>query len=245
MNLYPAIDLMDGRCVRLTQGKKEQCTVYSDRPREMALRWIDEGGRWLHVVDLDAAIEGRCYANRAAVKSIVAAAGGVPVQVGGGVRSAEHIRGYLDDGVSRVIVGTSVLESREFAREIFAEFGERVAVSIDSSNGMVALKGWTSMSSLKTLDAVARVRDDGARVIILTDIKRDGMLTEPNYEMMADAADASGVPVIAAGGVSSVEHVARLAALGRPNVDGAIIGKALYEGTFDLHAAVKQFPQKQ
>ena len=243
MILYPAIDLMGGKCVRLTQGKKEQCTVYSDRPQEMASRWIEDGGRWLHVVDLDAAIEGRCFANRESVRAIVSAAGGVPVQVGGGVRSAEHIHGYLGDGVARVIVGTSVLESREFAREIFAEFGERVAVSIDSSNGMVALKGWTSMSSLKTLDAVRRVRDDGARVIILTDIRRDGMLTEPNYEMMSDAAVAAGVPVIAAGGVSSVEHVARLAALGRPNIDGAIIGKALYEGAFDLREAAKRFPQ--
>lgn len=243
MILFPAIDLMDGKCVRLTQGKREQCTVYSDRPQEMASRWIGEGAKWLHVVDLDAAIDCKCFANRAAVRAILAAAGGIPVQIGGGVRSADHIRGYIDDGVARVIVGTSVLESRDFARAIFAEFGERVAVSIDSSHGIVAVKGWTGMSDLKTLDAVHRMRDDGARTIILTDIRRDGMLTEPNYEMMAAAADAVDTDLICAGGVSSVDHVARLAALNKPNIVGAIVGKALYSGDFDLREAIKRFPQ--
>jgi phosphoribosylformimino-5-aminoimidazole carboxamide ribotide isomerase len=234
---------MGGKCVRLTQGKREQCTVYSDRPQEMASRWIGDGAKWLHVVDLDAAIDCCCFANRKSVQAIVAAADGVPVQVGGGVREAAHIRGYLEDGVARVIVGTSVLESREFAREIFSEFGERVAVSIDSSNGIVAVKGWTGMSDLKTIDAVKRMKEDGASTIILTDIRRDGMLTEPNYEMMADVADAVDLPLICAGGVSAVSHLDRLNELNRKNISGAIIGKALYSGDFDLREAIKRFPQ--
>ena len=143
----------------------------------------------------------------------------------------------------RVIVGTSVLESRDFARASFSEFGGRVAVSIDSSSGIVAVKGWTGMSDLKTIDAVKRMKEDGARAIILTDIRRDGMLTEPNYDMMAEVAGAVDLPLIAAGGVSSIEHIEKLEALGKDNIIGAIIGKALYSGDFDLRKAVKRFPQ--
>ena len=209
----------------------------------MAARWAGDGAKWLHVVDLDAAIECRCFANRAAVRAIMAAAGGVPVQIGGGVREVAHIRGWLDDGAARVIVGTSVLESRDFARAIFSEFGGRVAVSIDSSSGIVAVKGWTGMSDLKTVAAARRMKEDGARTIILTDIRRDGMLTEPNYDMMAEVAGAVDLPLIAAGGVSSIEHIEKLEALGKDNIIGAIIGKALYSGDFDLREAVKRFPQ--
>lgn len=247
MILYPAIDLMDGKCVRLEQGKRERCTVYSDRPEEMAVRWAGMGAKWLHVVDLDAALDQNCFANREAVLAIIAAVKDlkVSVQLGGGIRTADHIKRYLDDGVARLIVGTSVLESREFARSIFSKFGDRVAVSIDSSGGKVAVKGWTSGTDIDTLDAVLRMRDDSAKRIILTDIKRDGMLTEPNYEMTAAAADVVDIPVVAAGGVTKVEHVERLSALGKPNIEGTIIGKALYTGDFDLKAAIEKFPQAE
>jgi phosphoribosylformimino-5-aminoimidazole carboxamide ribotide isomerase len=242
MILYPAIDLMDGKCVRLEQGRRERCTVYSEQPEKMAIRWAACGAKWLHVIDLDAAIDQNCFANRAAVRAILSAID-IPVQLGGGIRTADHIKQYLDDGVARLIVGTSVLESRDFARGIFSGFGECVAVSIDSANGKVAVKGWTDYTDIGTVEAALRMREDGAKRIILTDIKRDGMLSEPNFEMMAEVADATGVQVIAAGGVTLVEHVARLATLGRPNIEGAIIGKALYTGDFDLKAAIKEFPQ--
>ncbi len=242
MILYPAIDLMGGRCVRLSQGKRSECTVYSDNPAEMAEKWAAMGSKWLHVIDLDGAIDGVCFSNRDAIIEIVNAVK-IPVQVGGGIRTADNVRRYLGDGVARVIVGTSALQSRDFAREVFSEFGEKAAVSIDSADGRVAVKGWTGYTGLETVAAARMMRDDGAKVIILTDIRRDGMLTEPNYEMMLDVADAVDVPVIAAGGVSSVKHVERLASLNHPNISGAIIGKALYTGKFDLADAIKKFPQ--
>lgn len=247
MILYPAIDLMDGKCVRLEQGKRERCTVYSGHPEEMAVRWTSMGAKWLHVVDLDAAIDQNCFANRKAVRAILSAVSAmkVSVQLGGGIRTADHIKRYLDDGVARLIVGTSVLESREFARSIFSGFGDRVAVSLDSSGGKVAVRGWTSSTNIDTLGAVLRMRDDGAKRIILTDIKRDGMLTEPNYKMMVAAADAVDIPFVAAGGVTRVEDIERLVALGKPNIEGAIIGKALYSGDFDLKAAIEKFPQAE
>lgn len=276
MILYPAIDLMGGKCVRLEQGKRERCTVYSGHPKEWALRWTGMGAKWLHVVDLDAAIDQNCFANREAVRAILAAVD-VPIQLGGGIRTADQIRQYLDDGVARLIVGTSVLESREFARSIFSEFGDRVAVSIDSSGGKVAVKGWTSITDMNTKDVAKRMRDDGAKRIILTDIKRDGMLTEPNYkdigatagtmwpitdtetdklgnwvllsapnfDMTSKVAVTAGVKIIAAGGVTLVEHIERLVALRRRNIEGAIIGKALYSGYFDLKAAIEKFPQAE
>lgn len=242
MILLPAIDLMGGKCVRLTRGEKDKCTVYADQPEKMAVRWAGTGAKWLHVIDLDAALEQRCFANRPAVRAILGAVA-MKVEVGGGIRTSEQIRDYLREGVSRVIVGTGVLESRVFAREIFSEFGERVAVSIDSANGRVAVKGWTDYTGLGTVEAALRMREDGAKVIIFTDIRRDGMLSEPNFDMMAEVSDAVDAEVICAGGVSLVEHVEKLESLGRKNLNGAIIGKALYEGTFDLDAAVKRFPQ--
>ncbi|HOC92066.1 MAG TPA: 1-(5-phosphoribosyl)-5-[(5-phosphoribosylamino)methylideneamino]imidazole-4-carboxamide isomerase [bacterium] len=243
MNLYPAIDLMDGKCVRLTQGKRELCTVYSDKPEQMAIRWAREGAKWLHVIDLDAALDQKCFSNLEAAKAIFEASPGIRTQVGGGVRSAADVGRWLKEGASRVIVGTSVLESRDFAKGLFSEFGESVAVSIDSKGGKVALRGWTDESEIETIEACLRMRDDGAKLIILTDIVRDGMLTEPNFDMMSQAADALEIPVVCAGGVSLVEHVERLASLEKSNLDGAVIGRALYTGDFDLKAAVERFPQ--
>ncbi|HOO55429.1 MAG TPA: 1-(5-phosphoribosyl)-5-[(5-phosphoribosylamino)methylideneamino]imidazole-4-carboxamide isomerase [bacterium] len=242
MRLYPAIDLLEGKCVRLQQGKRELCTVYSDRPEQMAMKWVNLGARWLHVIDLEAAIDEKVFANREAIKRILEAVD-VPVQIGGGIREAGHIRQYIEDGVERVIVSTKVLESRDFAKDIFAEFGDKIVVSIDSSDGRVAVKGWTDYTDLKTVDAVRRMQDDGARLIVLTDIVRDGMLSEPNFEMMAQAADALEIDLICAGGVSTVEHVEKLKALDKKNIDGAIIGKALYSGSFDLVAAIGKFPR--
>ncbi len=240
MMLYPAIDLMGGKCVRLTRGVREECTVYSDQPEKMAARWFAAGCKWLHVIDLDGAIDQRCFANRDAVKRIVDAVD-VPVQVGGGIREADHVRKYLEDGVARVIVGTKVLESREFARDLFAEFGDKVAVSVDSANGKVAVKGWTDYTDLDTVDAALRMQEDGAKVIIFTDIKRDGMLTEPNFEMMDEVAKALDIGIIAAGGVSDADHIRRFIELGHDNITGAIIGKALYTGDFDLEEAIRKY----
>lgn len=242
MILYPAIDLMDGKCVRLTRGERDLRTEYSENPAEMARKWAAAGAGWLHVVDLDAALDQNCFANREAVCAIVKSVD-IPVQVGGGIRTSAHIAQYIEDGVARVIVGTKVLESRDFARQIFSEYGEKIAVSIDSANGKVAVKGWTDYTELGTIEAALRMKDDGAKTIIFTDIKRDGMMTEPNYEMMDEVAGALDIDVIAAGGVSRLEHVDRLVALGRKNIAGAVIGKGLYEGTFDLEAAARKYPK--
>lgn len=242
MILYPAVDIMEGKCVRLTQGKRAARTVYYEDPAEPAKKWVSNGAKWLHVIDLDAALDAQCFVNRPAIERILKAVD-VPVQVGGGVRTPEDVQTWLDIGVARVIVGTKALASREFATEIFSSFGDRVAVSIDSRDGFVALRGWQDASSLPTERAVREMSDAGAKVIILTDIRRDGMLTEPDFGGLSDSAAVTKARIIAAGGVSTVEHVDRLAAIGHANINGAIIGKGLYEGTFDFKAAIAKYPR--
>ena len=243
MIIYPAIDIMDGKCVRLTFGEKDKRTDYADNPADAAQRWADAGTAWLHVIDLDAAIEQRPLANLQAVKNILAAVPGIKVQVGGGVRESDHIRALLDLGVTRVIVGTKLLESEEFARDIFSEFGERVVLALDSRDGKVAVKGWTEVSERATEEFAKNMNDLGARTMNVTDITRDGTLTEPNFEMMDRLCRLVDADIIASGGVSDIEHVRRLAKLEHPNMNGAIVGKALYEGRFDLAAAIAEFQE--
>jgi len=242
MIIYPAIDLMDGKCVRLVQGERDRRTVYSDNPADTACRWRDAGAKWLHVVDLDATLDQRCFANLESVKSIVAKSG-LKVELGGGIRTAEHIRTYLGEGVERVITGTAALQSEQFASEIFAEFGARVALGLDSRDGKAAIKGWTSLTDIGTEDAALKMQQLGAKIMIVTDIRRDGMLSEPNFEMLDRLCEILDAEIIASGGVSDIEHVRRLHELGRPNMNGAIVGKALYEGRFDLAKAIELFQE--
>ena len=242
MIIYPAIDLMDGQCVRLVQGVRENKTVYSDNPAEIALKWRDAGAKWLHVVDLDAALGQKCFANLDAVKNIIAQSR-LKVEIGGGIRKAEHIHRYLEEGASRVIVGTAALESEEFASEIFAEFGPKVALGLDSRDGKAAVKGWTSLTSIATEDAAIKMQSLGAKIIILTDIRRDGMLTEPNFDMVDRLCGMLDMQVIASGGVSQIVHLDKLNRLGRNNLNGAIVGKALYEGKLDLEDAIRLYQE--
>lgn len=235
MLVIPAIDLKDGRCVRLRQGDLQRETVYSDDPPAMAGRWEAQGARWLHLVDLNGAVDGTPK-NQSAIEAIVRAVS-VPVQVGGGIRSVETISRYLSIGVARVVLGTAVLEQRTLLDEACARFPDRILVGIDARNGQVAVRGWTSLSATTTHDLLAQLKGYALAGIIYTDISRDGMLEGPNLEGLKDIASRSPVPVIASGGVSRVEDVQAIKAIG-PSVTGVIVGKALYDGKLDLRAAL-------
>lgn len=232
--LIPAIDLLGGRCVRLAQGRYDEATVYGDDPGEMAARFCAHGLRRLHVVDLDGAKAGRPV-NRSAIVAIVAAARGVPVQLGGGLRTEASVEESLDLGVERVILGTAALRDPGLVRDCARRFPGRVAVGIDARDGRVAAEGWTEGSDVDAVDLARRFEDAGVAAIIHTDIARDGMLQGPNLEASAGLAAAVSIPVIVSGGVSSLDDVRRAV----PLVAGAIVGRALYTGALDLAAALE------
>ena len=231
MILLPAIDLMSGEVVRLRQGKADQKTVYSRDPAAFARRWEEEGGDYLHVVDLDAAFTGE-QKNIDSVRAICAAVQ-FPVELGGGIRTVEAARRAIEAGVSRVIIGTRAAESLAFVTELAAELGSaRVAVGIDAKNGMVSVKGWTEESTLTALDLARRAEDAGAGTIIYTDIATDGMKAGPNFVETEKMLGALGCQLIASGGVTTVDDVRRLGKM--PGLYGCIIGKALYDGDLNL-----------
>lgn len=233
MLLLPAIDLMDGQVVRLRQGKAEEKTVYSDDPAALARRWQDEGGHWLHLVDLDAAFSGHSgERNQAALRAILAAVT-IPCELGGGLRDETAVRAALNLGVSRVVIGTRAAESMDFVARLVKTFGsEKVIVGIDARGGEVAVKGWTESSGRKAIDLAGEAEAAGAGGIIYTDIATDGMLAGPNFAELDFLLERLGCPLIASGGVTTAEDVRRLAS--RPALYGAIIGRALYEGTLRL-----------
>ena len=234
MLLFPAIDLMSGQVVRLQQGKAELKTVYSDDPPAFARKWEEEGGDWLHIVDLDAAFSGE-HRNLDAVRAICAAVK-IPCELGGGMRSREAIARAFDAGVARVVIGTRAAESLDFVAEMASEFGrERIAVGIDAKGGIVSVKGWTQETGQSALDLAIRAVQAGAGTIIYTDIATDGMLTGPNFietERVHYAVAPLGGQVIASGGVGTAAHVARVAQV--RGIYGCIIGKALYDGAVSL-----------
>lgn len=231
MILLPAIDLMGGQVVRLQRGEAARKTVYSDDPVGFAVRWQNEGGDYLHVVDLDAAFEG-APRNLDVVRDMAAALD-IPVELGGGLRTLDAVSAALEAGVARVIVGTRAVESLDFIRELVAEFGgERIAVGIDAKAGQVAVKGWTETTGLAALDLARQVEDAGAATIIYTDIATDGMLAGPNFKEVEALLAAVSCQVISSGGVSSADDLERLART--EGLYGAIIGKALYDGLVHL-----------
>jgi phosphoribosylformimino-5-aminoimidazole carboxamide ribotide isomerase len=231
MLIFPAIDLMGGQVVRLRQGQASEKTVYSDDPVAFAQRWADEGGDYLHIVDLDAAFSG-VQANLASIARITAAIG-IPCQVGGGIRDAEAAQRAFDAGVARVIIGTRAAESLDFVSELAARFGsDRIAVGIDAKNGMVSVKGWTELSKLKASILAREAEAAGAGTIICTDIATDGMLSGPNFAEIDQMLSLVRCQVIASGGVSTMTDVQRLAAI--PGLYGTIIGKALYDNRLNL-----------
>ena len=240
MEIIPAIDLRQGRCVRLYQGDYAQETVFSADPVAMALRWVEQGATRLHIVDLDGAAAGQ-PANLGAVREIVHAVS-VPVQFGGGVRTMEAARSVLALGVSRVILGTAAIEDEAFVRSACADLGGSLVVSVDARDGLVATRGWVQSSAVPAADLLKRMEALGVPRFVYTDISRDGALTGPNYGAIAEAVAATRRPVIAAGGIASVEHLRRLAGLG---VEGAIVGRALYTGDVNLRKALAALQEVQ
>ena len=233
MTIYPAIDIKSGRCVRLTQGRADQETVYSENPAEVAAEFKQAGSAWVHVVDLDGAFAGE-PANLDKVAAIVAV--GMKVQLGGGLRTRASVERALGAGVSRVVIGTRAAESEAFVAELVAAFGDRIAVGIDAKNGQVAVKGWVDTTGTSALGLAQRMDKLGVKTLIHTDVGTDGMLTGPNMAAQEAMASAVSANVIASGGVSRREDVIRLAELQkrRPNLEGVIVNKALYERRVEL-----------
>ncbi len=236
MILYPAIDLKEGRCVRLLRGDMDKATVFNDDPADQAGRFVRDGFAWLHVVDLDGAIEGRTV-NREAVSAILESVD-IPVQLGGGVRTRAQIETWLEAGVSRVILGTVAVREPELVRQAAASFPEQIAVAVDMRAGRVAVHGWVETSDLSAIDLARRFEDAGVAALIVTDIDRDGALEGVNVEAVGAVADAVSIPVIASGGVASVKDIEALKARPGTPIAGAVLGRSLYAGTILPEAAL-------
>jgi phosphoribosylformimino-5-aminoimidazole carboxamide ribotide isomerase len=236
MVLFPAVDLKNGRCVRLWQGRMDAETVYSDDPLAMAQGWVEQGATWLHVVDLDGAVEG-APRNLAAIKRIVKNVP-VPVQVGGGIRSIERIERYLGLGVARVIIGTLAIEQPLLTADICQRFPARIAVSLDARDGMVAVKGWQESASMNYLSVAQQIDAWRPAVLIFTAIQRDGTLDGPDLPRLKELLATVSLPVIVAGGIGHVDHIRALVPLQADGLHGAIIGKALYDGSVIFHEAL-------
>ncbi len=240
VEIIPAIDLKDGKCVRLYQGDFAQTTVYDENPVAVAQRWVEQGATRLHVVDLDGARAGRPV-NTDAVLSIVRAVP-VPVQLGGGLRHDDDIAAALALGVVRVILGTAAVRDMALVERMIARFGSQIVVGVDARDGYVATTGWTETADVQAIDLVEQMARIGVERIIYTDIARDGTLTEPNYSATAALIRPDGPAIIASGGIAHVDHLLRLAATG---VEGAVVGRALYTGDIDLSAALAALNRQQ
>ena len=235
MIVIPAIDLKDGKCVRLLQGKKDEVTVYSDNPGEMAKQWVDMGARLLHVVDLDGAFSGE-QKNFEKIREIRKAIQ-IPMQLGGGIRDIKTIAQLADIGVDRMILGTSAAKDPDMVARACEKFKDRVLVGIDAKDGKVAVKGWVEVTELDAIKFAKDMESAGAAGIIYTDISRDGMMTGPNIDAMAKMVKSVKIPVIASGGVSKLEDVKNLMQI--KDLWGVITGKALYSGAMDLKSAIE------
>ncbi len=233
MELIPAIDLKDGKCVRLRQGRMEDETIFSDSPVEMADRWVDAGATRLHLIDLDGAFAGSPV-NHQVIEDICAKYPNVPVEVGGGIRTAETVAGYLEDGVQFAIIGTKAVNEPEIIRALCDEFPGHIIVGLDAKHGKVAVDGWAKVSEFSLIDMAKRFEDDGVASIIYTDISKDGMMQGVNVESTVELAKAITIPVIASGGVTNIEDIRKLCEVQDVGIEGVVIGRALYEGTLDL-----------
>ncbi|GAB2793847.1 1-(5-phosphoribosyl)-5-[(5-phosphoribosylamino) methylideneamino]imidazole-4-carboxamide isomerase [Halomonas shantousis] len=236
MLVIPAIDLKDGKCVRLKQGRMDDATTYGDDPVAMAARWVDTGARRLHLVDLNGAFEGKPV-NGAAVTAIARAYPELPIQIGGGIRSAATIEHYLDAGVSYVIIGTQAVKDPEFVTEMCRLFEGHVIVGLDARDGFVATDGWAEVSKVKATELAKRFADSGVSSIVYTDIARDGMMQGVNLDATVELAREGGLPVIASGGVTNLDDIRALARVADAGILGAITGRAIYEGSLDVAAA--------
>jgi phosphoribosylformimino-5-aminoimidazole carboxamide ribotide isomerase len=235
MIVIPAIDLKDGKCVRLLQGKKDEVTVYSDNPAEMAKQWVELGAKLLHVVDLDGAFTGE-QKNFEKIKEIRKAIH-IPIELGGGIRDIQRIDRLIDLGVDRTIIGTSAAKDPDMVKEACEKYPGKVLVGIDAKDGKVAVKGWVEVTELEAIEFAEKMEKSGAAGIIYTDISRDGMLTGPNIDAMAKMVQAINIPVIASGGVSKLDDIKSLMQI--KDLWGVITGKALYSGALDLKEAIE------
>ena len=237
MLLIPAIDLKDGRCVRLRQGDLDEVTVFSEEPAAMASHWLDLGARRLHLVDLNGAVAGKPK-NDAPIKAILDAVGDdIPVQIGGGIRDLDTIESYLDAGISYVIIGTAAVKNPGFLQDACGAFPGQIIVGLDARDGKIATDGWSKLTRHDVLDLAKKFEDYGCESIIYTDISRDGMLSGVNVEATVKLAQHVRIPVFASGGIAGMQDIEALCAVADEGVEGAILGRSIYEGTLDFQAA--------
>ncbi len=233
MLLIPAIDLKDGKCVRLRQGRMDDETVFSDDPVAVAGRWVAAGARRLHIVDLNGAFAGKPQ-NAAVINAIAEAHPELPIQVGGGIRDADTIQAYLDAGVQYVIIGTKAVTTPHFVSDVCAEFPGHIIVGLDARDGKVAVDGWSKLSNHDAIDMARKFEEEGVEAIVYTDISRDGMMTGVNVGATVELAQSIHIPVVASGGISTIEDVRSLCEVAEEGIIGAITGRAIYEGTLDF-----------
>ncbi|RZB32113.1 MAG: phosphoribosylformimino-5-aminoimidazole carboxamide ribotide isomerase [Desulfobacteraceae bacterium Eth-SRB1] len=237
MIIIPAVDIKNGRCVRLFQGRMDSETIFSNDPAAMAKRWQEDGAEIIHVIDLDGAFE-KYPQNLDSIKSIVESIH-VPVQLGGGIRNMDTIKAYIGIGITRIIIGTEAINNPQLVKDACKEFPDQIVVGIDARNGFVAIEGWTQTTRIKAVDLARKFEDCGVTAINFTDIHRDGMQSGPNIVETRRLAEAVSIPVIASGGVSTIEDIKNLLPLKEAGVIGVITGRALYSGTLNLKEAIK------
>ncbi len=238
MLIIPAIDLKDGKCVRLRQGRMEDETIFSDDPVAVAAQWVEQGARRLHIVDLNGAFAGKPV-NASVVHEIAEAFPDLPIQIGGGIRDEDTIQTYLDAGVQYVIVGTKAVSAPHFVNDICLEFPGHIIVGLDAKDGKVAIDGWSKLSKHDVVDMAKHFETDGVAAIVYTDIGRDGMMTGVNVESTVKLAQAVTIPIIASGGITNIDDIKALCAVQDEGISGAITGRAIYEGTLDFAEAQK------
>jgi phosphoribosylformimino-5-aminoimidazole carboxamide ribotide isomerase len=243
MIIIPAVDIKNGKCVRLLQGRMEEETVFSDDPAAMALKWMLAGAQLIHIIDLDGAFAKRPQ-NIESIRKILQSVD-VPIQLGGGIRSEKSVQMYIEMGVKRIIIGTEAIKNPAFVKQICDKFPNHVVVGIDARNGRVAIDGWTHTTQINALELAKQFEDCGVAAINFTDIYRDGMQTGPNLEATRRLAEAVSIPVVASGGVSSIEDIKNLLALESVGVVGVIVGKALYSGNLNLNKAIELAEQNE
>ena len=236
MIIIPAIDLKDGQCVRLRKGVMDDTTVFSNNPTEMAAKWVDEGARRLHLVDLNGAFEGKPI-NEDCIKEIIRTFPKLPVQIGGGIRDLKTASAYIDAGISYLIIGTMAVKNPDFVKELCLEFPNKIIVGLDANNGFVATDGWAEQTNINVLDLAKKYEQYGVSSIVYTDIARDGMMQGVNVEATANLADKTSIPIIASGGVTNLDDIAILLKNAHYGIIGAITGRAIYEGQLNFRDA--------
>lgn len=239
MQIYPAIDIKNGQCVRLRQGKFDDVTIYGDDPMKVAERWVESGATYLHIVDLDGAREGTSYNHR--IIQQLTERFDIPIQIGGGIRSMRDIEEKLSLGVARVILGTVAVKNPDLVCDAVKAYGEKIAVGIDAINGRVAINGWEEVSPISALELCVKMKNYGVKTIIYTDISKDGMMIGPNIDATKEVIEATGINIIASGGISSMVDLEHIQEIGS---HGVIIGKALYQGALDLKEVLHSFEKK-